>query len=633
MAKKGDYTIKPFYQGSSSELEPSYGDYFTGYRSPAGNLGANTKPDTANQIQQVNMLLNQGIVPIELTPLKPEVFDQIPKQHFKEMNRMAKLNKAKLSLHSPIVEPSGIGEQGWSETSRELAERQLIDVAKKSFDLDDKERVPITIHSSGGIPGSEIEMTKEGKKTQKMVVINQETGKMTPLEEERLHYPKMQKIKEGGKEKLRELEKKYLQGKIPEQEFKKQQSEYIEEIPVKKGKLTTPSNRLVSINHTEWDNSINQLFFNKERADEILNNNYQQISHLLESYEKGKLTQEDLTPAQKNAYNSYINAKTYLEDTRQQLDSLFNKAYKYSDEEEQKELIKLSEKFKKELEKDSSITGQSQALNNLMHKLSEFNPQIYVPVEKFALDKSSETFANVAWNTYQEAKKKKKQPPIISIENMYPGMGFAQENEEVPGMSKLIEESRQKFINKATKEGMSKSQAKKEAEKMIGMTLDLGHLNIAKKHGFKDEDLKKEVEQVAKNIKHVHITDNFGYSDSHLPPGMGNVPTKEILEELEKQGVKDFRQIVEAGGWVQNFGTSPLNSTLEGMGSSLYETDAAPYWNQSPSFYQGYSDFSGMWLPQGNYQTFGAGFSQLPTELGGQVAGGQGGRMSGRPME
>jgi len=39
-------------------------------------------------------------------------------------------------------------------------------------------------------------------------------------------------------------------------------------------------------------------------------------------------------------------------------------------------------------------------------------------------------------------------------------------------------------------------------------------------------------------------------------------------------------------------------------------------------------------LPDIHYQQFGAGFSQLPSELGGSIGGGgSGGRMSGRPME
>jgi len=37
-------------------------------------------------------------------------------------------------------------------------------------------------------------------------------------------------------------------------------------------------------------------------------------------------------------------------------------------------------------------------------------------------------------------------------------------------------------------------------------------------------------------------------------------------------------------------------------------------------------------LPSINYQTFGTGFSGLPTELGGNLSGGRG-RLSGTPME
>ena len=48
---------------------------------------------------------------------------------------------------------------------------------------------------------------------------------------------------------------------------------------------------------------------------------------------------------------------------------------------------------------------------------------------------------------------------------------------------------------------------------------------------------------------------------------------------------------------------------------------------------KGYSSGFGMMLPDTHYQTFGAGFAQLPMELGGQRAGAQGSRFSGRGME
>ncbi|MCK5149464.1 sugar phosphate isomerase/epimerase [Candidatus Pacearchaeota archaeon] len=589
MTKEG-YTIGNIYQGGYSSLSPSYGDVFTGYHVTASELGAPTKPDTANQIQQVNSLLNQGIVPIEVGALQPEVFDQIPKQHFKEINRMAKLTGAKISVHAPLIEPSGIGEQGWSESNRQLAERQLSDVVEKSIEMDDKGGMPITIHSAG-IPGTEYKMTPEGKKVEKLMVINQETGKPAPLEEEIKHYPGV------SLEKLRDPE------------------------------IRAPEKELKLLNDSEWDNSLSQIIYYKEGADKIISENIMQIpddilKETFENLEKRKA----LNPVQQQAYGHLVNAQTYLQNTHQHINGLFHKAYKYGTEDEKKELEKASEEFKNELPKGFNLAQESKALQGLMMHLKGVNPDLYIPIEDFAVKHSSQTFANVAFNAFDKFKDK---APKICIENLFPGMAFAYGE----GMDSLITESKKKFVAKAIEKGYSDSEARMQADKMIGMTLDVGHLNIAKKKGFEDKDLLKEVEQIAKHVKHVHLTDNFGYGDSHLPPGMGNVPFKEILEKLEKAGtLKDARKIVEAGGFVQQFGQSPYPISLEAMGSPIYSMQMSPYWNQASALQQGYFSGYGQMLPQKSYETFGAGFSQLPQELGGQ-AGGTGSRMSGRPME
>jgi len=313
------------------------------------------------------------------------------------------------------------------------------------------------------------------------------------------------------------------------------------------------------------------------------------------------------------------------------LNSLFSKAYKYGNEEERKHLLEVSDNFKKEMEKNNTPMGVSNALQTLIGGMSQISPEMYVPLEKFAIEKSSETFANVAANAYN---KYGDEAPMICIENLYPGMAFnaAKGEQDIPGIGDLVLESRNKFVQKAVEKGISENEAKKQAEKLIGMTLDTGHLNMAKKQGFKDKDLKKEVEEISKYVKHVHLSDNFGHSDSHLPAGMGNAPFKDVLDELEKKGIKS-RKIAEAGGWVQHFGTSPYPSLLEAMGSPIYSMQMAPYWNQAIGLQQGYFSGYGQIIPQGNYETFGAGFSSLPTELGGQRGGAGGNRMSGKPME
>ena len=79
--------------------------------------------------------------------------------------------------------------------------------------------------------------------------------------------------------------------------------------------------------------------------------------------------------------------------------------------------------------------------------------------------------------------------------------------------------------------------------------------------------------------------------------------------------------------------TPPIKESFEAFGSPLYTEKGGPYWNQTVGLEHGYFTGYGAMLPQINYETFGAGFSQLPSELGGQRRGAEGGRLSGRPME
>lgn len=335
-----NYGIKHEYQGGYSSLNPSYGETFTGYHLKAGEMGAPTKPDTANQLQHVSQLLNQGIIPIEVGTLDPNIFEQIPKQHFQEIRRTAQLTGAKISLHAPIIEPSGMGEKGWSEINRELAERQLIDVVKKSVEMDKNGGMPITIHSSG-LPGTEYKLTPEGKKIEKIIVVDQETGQMMPIEEERKFYPTTRQVREDvTPEKVEEWRK---QGISPEEMEKK----IYQKRPLKEGKILYPIKEIDSLNRTKWDNDLSQVIFYKEGADRILQENAIQIQHLMK---QGKLpSHEELErfPELQQALGHVENASTYLENTQQHLSGMFNKAYKFGTEEEKRELEKAAEKFEK----------------------------------------------------------------------------------------------------------------------------------------------------------------------------------------------------------------------------------------------------------------------------------------------
>jgi len=133
-------------------------------------------------------------------------------------------------------------------------------------------------------------------------------------------------------------------------------------------------------------------------------------------------------------------------------------------------------------------------------------------------------------------------------------------------------------------------------------------------------------------VKHVHLTDNFGYADTHLAPGMGNVPFKKILEQLEKTGRFDeMRKITEAGGFVQHFKQSPHPHTLAAFGSPIYAAKSGAGWNQAHQVQGTYSSGYGTLNPQTHHSYFGAGFTTMPVELGGSMPGGES-RFGGTPM-
>ena len=604
----GDYTINNIYQGGYSSLSPSYGNVFTGYRVGAGEIGMSTDARTANVLQEVSTKLNMGIKNIELSQVDKGVFESIPKGHLKEVNRQAKLVGAEVTLHAPVIEPSGMGQQGFDEIQRKAVERQMSHAIERANELNPDGSSPVTFHSSVEIPGSQWKMTDEGKKPIKLMIVEQESGKIvTAADEETKHYPSSWKA----------------EGK----------------------KTMTPEESLDALNNTSWSNSISELAHNKADADGIISGNETQIKHLMKDMQEGKYNPRDATPEQQQAFSRMTNARFFLEDAQLKLSGMFDKSYKFGTPEEKRFLTHAAEQFKNNLgildpnknhpkeaiekarTKQSSLQNQSHAIQQMIEVMEHVNPKLYVPIEDFAAEKSSETFANVAFNSYKKFKDK---APIISIENPPIGTALATGEE----LKNLVETTKEKFIKKAIDKGYAESEAKKQADKLIGVTWDVGHINMLRKQGFKSKDIVKETEYVAPLVKHVHFSDNFGLEHTELPMGMGNVPVKEMMEKIGKEGFKG-KKVVEAVSWWQHFKTPPFIPSLEAMGSPIYADGVGPYWNQAIGLQQGYLSGYGQILPQGHFETYGIpSFANLPSELGGQRAGGGGGsRMSGKGME
>jgi len=589
-----------FYRGTPYTMEPTYGT-FTGYRVPAGQLGATTSIQTANQVREVTNLLNQGIKNVELSTINAEVFEMIPDAHLKEINRLSKLTGSETSLHAPMIEPSGFTKDGWSEIEREASERQFKEVVERSHQLNPNGNIPITVHSSA-VPGTEyvpVRDEKTGKMTevpQRMIAVNRETGEMLPLVKEERFYP--DEVSIGATH----------------------------------GKIYSPEEELGIANRSYWDNKLSQLIFYKERGDELMDKSLP----LFEGDKKGQLTDEQKT-AMSNVMN---NAMIYFKNTNMSLNSLFNQAYKLADGKGREalqlaadEYTKISEEAEKKKyhgklgEYPAYYSKALQTLINSMQQITgikELAPQVYEPIEKFVKDKAGDTFSNVALSAY---KKFGMNAPVISIENPPYGTAISTAQD----LKDLIEVARQRFVEKARQQGISESDAKNAAEKLIGATWDTSHISMMRKQGFGGERLVEEAKTIAPFVKHVHLNDNFGSTHTDLPPGMGSVPMKEVLQELENAGFKG-KKVFEGGNFFQNFQMSPHPYVLEGVGSPIYSMMNAPYWNQTSGFQAGYFSGFGTYLPEQHFSMYGAGFSGLPSELGGQAAGRQQ-RISGTPME
>ena len=131
-------------------------------------------------------------------------------------------------------------------------------------------------------------------------------------------------------------------------------------------------------------------------------------------------------------------------------------------------------------------------------------------------------------------------------------------------------------------------------------------------------------------VKHMHLSDNFGMEHTELPMGMGNVPTKKMTEAITKYNDK-VKKIIETGQWYQHFKISPFAKSLSAFGSPIYSMQMAPSWNQAYASSGGYFAGYGQMLPEQHFNIYGAGFSNLPPELGGQMGGRN--RLGGAPME
>ena len=71
----------------------------------------------------------------------------------------------------------------------------------------------------------------------------------------------------------------------------------------------------------------------------------------------------------------------------------------------------------------------------------------------------------------------------------------------------------------------------------LGITFDIGHAYLGKhmkKSSAPEQKIASEIKLVREYLAHVHIHDNHGEKDEHLPPGEGNINFKPIMRALKE---------------------------------------------------------------------------------------------------
>ncbi|MFA5175996.1 MAG: hypothetical protein WC413_01910 [Candidatus Nanoarchaeia archaeon] len=647
-----------FHAEYDSSMKPKYSNKEKSFEERIGlgsRLGAPLSIQTQNQLQDMALRLNEGVKNIEISAISPEISEAIPKQHFDEMRRLSKLTDSKVSVHAPMVDPSGFVEQKWSEQKRLENEEMLFSMIDRAAQLDDNGMVPVVIHGAhtfGVEPSKEKETwwenlpeeqkqkeaealgyTKEQmeiKMPRVMGIVNQATGDVTGLEYEK---------KEG-----------FARGET----------------------IWHPLKRLNNMNITSWDQeklkimSLQKEMRELEREREIVG---EQLTKLMPYAQKGLMTPEELRHLEdlrkkEELVSNHINEiDTHI---ISQVEDMHDKLKKYGNKEDEKykhffkeysgkvkenlnnlekDNEKLRHEFNKVIKKMNEGTASQEEINkygiikNEMKKRGDImakilgdamaempTPEIWKPVNQFAIEKAAQTFSDLAFKAYDKHKEK---APMIAIENPFAGMPMGRAEE----LRDAVKKARKNFSERLIKEKhFDKEDAKQLSEKLIGATWDVGHNNLLRKSGYSEEDIIKEARKISDVVKHVHLTDNFGHADTHLAPGMGNVPIKQILEELEKnEEFEKMRLIVEAGNFAVNFKTSPHPYTLEYLEVPL-RTGVPPeesgYWSNiqegivPPGIERSRMEYNipfGDILPETHFKKlYGAGWIGMPAELGGE---------------
>ena len=524
----------------------------------------------------------------------PEMFDKLKRE---EVRQLAKINGVTLSTHATLAISgvSGITEQGFSDKARTGNLMEL----KRTIDFaaDTARGGAIVVHTNEfQREVKDKQFIMGSKKDETIFIADKESGKLYGFKkEDKLSIPEWKTDKKGnyididGKpiDKFNDYSKRVLKQNINEKQqweeidyegFAKKVKEWNTAHP--KEKPLVPEKEFFFLQH------LQKIQAESPRGMQYLQSASEAQKQYLKMTEDAK------------AFKELEKGKKY--DDKFLLKMLSNEyseglIQKYKDEKltPSRILEKEAERIKGEasfyMEGYIGFERQKMEIEKIYERADT--------IENVGVQKSAETLAEAAIYAYDIGKQKKiEKPMFIAPENMMAEWGYGSHPQE---LKNLIIKSREEMAEMLIKRNIVKD--KKEAEKIakehIKATFDIGHANTWAKYfnaenaNLSADERKKKfdvwlLEQVkdlskAGVLGHIHLSDNFGYYDEHLSPGMGNAPMEKFMEIIRKDPNYEGKVIVEWGSQpsVEQRSEAMLGAWAKLASSPIYRIEGrGPKW-------------------------------------------------------
>ena len=548
-----------------------------------------------NQLEEFAKVLRSGAKMVEIDVAsvyglggeQGNAADTLGKTEREAIANLAKTNDVDLSVHAPwAINFSGIEPQSKtkSEIYEHLVENEIGTALKFADDISKKmgrQNMPVIFHASS-------DQLSDPDKSLVYSIYDQTEGKVIPIQKQEIELG-IDKTKISDPEERKRLALEKFKDVYGENFYK----EVFENKNNKKLGFVSDDGKVIL-------NPEGALEFYKRKTSQQLNQERASLNISLRNLEYQKV---DFL-AKLNAARAQSNKKEIDAMTRA-LESIENMARDLTQKDQE---LEIAEK-------------------NLDSR--------FVPYDKKAPELAAQGIVKAAMFSYNNTESK----PMILVENpMSPEMSLSDPRDT----AEAVRIAREEFAKELhEKQHLSLKEAEKISSDIIGINLDIGHINVFKSYinpktgqPYSDKDIVEMAKAAGDYLKRYHLNDNMGNKDSHLPLGQGNAPIKEVYDAMMEKGL-DVPAIMEVFGGLGGLEAGAVQS-LQYMGAPLYGNipyvSLPSYLGQPYSSIVGdYSSYSNLGLKQDMFSY--GGFSGIFPAVGGGYMDNKGNSsFSGAPM-